>query len=139
MRASSTALLAILVFGCSSRSATEPRTTDPDVAYAQWSAFHPPSYTFDFGVRTSMTPARTYHVTVANGQVVDARTLFGAAISSFTFTIDTLWNEIHRARESGSLNSAVFSLSGVPLDTDMGEWASDGGVHYTVSNFSVTR
>ena len=76
---------------------------------------------------------------VANGQVVGARKSSGESTPTFALRIDALWNEILAARQNGSLHSAEFTLTGVPLDVDMGDWALDSGVHYTIRNFSVTR
>ena len=132
-------LVGLLLVGCASNSTTEPRTTDVNLAYSRWSASHPASYSFDVSIDAFASSNGFIHVTVANGQVVQARQPYGAPDPTFTLTIDTLWNEILAARQNGSLHSAEFSLSGVPLDVDMGDWALDSGVHYTIRNFSVTR
>lgn len=43
------------------------------------------------------------------------------------------------ARAEGELNSALFNDRGVPVEFDYGEWASDGGVHYSLRNFEPSR
>jgi hypothetical protein len=54
-------------------------------------------------------------------------------------TIDEIWNRILDARERGQLNSAQFDRQGVPVESDMGPWPVDGGVHYSVRAFTKMR
>jgi hypothetical protein len=63
----------------------------------------------------------------------------GRLIQFPAFTIDTLWARILSARQAGTLNSAEFTISGVPTDVDIGEMANDSGVHYTIRNFAVVK
>lgn len=137
MRLYSAALIAIFAIGCA--SSTEPHTVDVALAHAQWLRFHPGSYSFDLSMWASTPPAGPFRITVTNGQMTSAVDPSGRAIQFSAFTIDSLWARILSARQSGTLNSAEFMLSGVPTDADMGVWASDGGVHYTIRNFAVVH
>ena len=139
MRLSWIPFVAVLGLSSACQSTSEPRTTDVALAYSRWSAFHPASYSFDISVRAFVSSDGFSHVTVENGEVIDARQPSGEPIPSFTLTIDALWNEILAARQNGNLNSAVFTVAGVPLDVDIGDWALDSGVHYSIRNFSITH
>jgi hypothetical protein len=57
-------------------------------------------------------------------------------VANFTLTVDTIWEMLLAARASGELNSAVFNQRGVPVEADMGPWPVDGGVRYSVRNFT---
>jgi hypothetical protein len=78
-----------------------------------------------------------YWVRVVNGQVVETRDAAGAPVVGFTLSIDAIWDRLLAARANGELNSALFNRQGVPLETDMGPWELDGGVHYSVRRFST--
>jgi uncharacterized protein DUF6174 len=137
MRLSSFALVAILAAGCASPA--EPHTNDVAFAHAQWLALHPSSYSFNLWIGAFASIPGPIHITVANGQMTSALDPTGTPLQLSAITIDGLWARILSARQNGTLNSAEFSLSGVPTDVDMGTWANDGGVHYTVRNFAVTH
>jgi hypothetical protein len=88
----------------------------------------------------AFAPSRgAIHIAVANGQMTSARDGSGTPIEFSAITIDTLWARTLSAQQKGTLNSAEFTLSGVPTDVDMGDWALDGGVHYTVRHFALTH
>jgi hypothetical protein len=138
MRLACLGLTTLLIIGCA--SSTAPRTNDVAFAYARWSGFHPSSYSFDLSTRSAMLSSPgADHITVANGQMVSVLDPSGTRIQFVAFTIDTLWARIRAAQQNGTLNSAEFTLSGVPTDVDMGTWANDGGIHYTIRNFAVVK
>lgn len=136
MRLSCFAAIAVFAAGCA--TPTESHTNDVDFAYAQWSGSHPSSYGFDLSI-AAFAPTATTHITVANGQMTSALDRSGRLIQFPAFTIDTLWARILSARQAGTLNSAEFTISGVPTDVDIGEMANDSGVHYTIRNFAVVK
>lgn len=137
MRLGSIALLAILTLGC--HSTTEPSIRNVGFAYERWAASHPSSYQFDLTITASTPRHGPLHITVAHDQVVSAIDDSGAPIAGFTTTIDTIWRDVLDSRARGDLNSAEFTFTGVPIEVDMGNWALDSGVHYSIRNFSVTR
>jgi hypothetical protein len=131
-------LLAALLASCS--SSTEPRHSDVDLAREAWLAGQATSYTFEVAIATSWTPKSGYfRVRVENKMVVAATDASGQPADNFTLTIDELWDRLLGARARGELNSALFNRRGVPVETDMGPWPSDGGVHYSVQRFAQAR
>jgi hypothetical protein len=132
-------MIAVLATTLNCRSSTEPVNANVDGARTIWLASHPQTYSFEFA-SASFANSNTgyFHVEVSNGQVVAANDPTGNPVSNVTFTIDTLWNYILGAQQRGELNSAYFDKRGVPIETDMGDWALDGGVHYSVRNFAET-
>lgn len=139
MRLSCFALIAIFGVGCASTTVPLPHTNDVDFAHAQWLAFHPSSYSFDLSIAAFARIPGPIHITVANGQMTSAVDASRTPIQFPTITIDTIWARILSARQNGTLNSAEFTMAGVPTDADMGSWANDGGVHYTIRNFAVVH
>lgn len=137
MRLSAFALIAILAAACASPA--EPHTNDVAFAHAQWLAFHPSSYGFDLSIRASAPIPGPIHITVANGQMISALDPSRTPIEVSAITIDTVWARILSARQKGTLNSAQFTRSGVPIDADMGSWEVDTGVHYAIRNFAVVH
>ena len=137
MRLSCFAVIAVLAAGCG--SATEPHTSDVAFAHAQWLGFHPASYSFDLSMQASTPPSGPVHITVTNGLRSSALDQSATPLEFWDVTIDTIWAQILSARQSGMLNSAEFTMSGVPTDVDMGSWANDYGVHYTIRNFTVVH
>lgn len=130
--------VATTVMSCS--GATEPRYADVDVARRVWLANHPRAYSFEVATASSWFPKSGYYrVQVADGQVVAASDSTGKAVANFTVTVDGIWDALLAARTRGELNSAVFNLRGVPVETDFGPWPVDGGVHYSVRNFAAGR
>ena len=130
-------LLSFVLLGCSAGTATGPLTTDVDEARGRWLASRPRSYTFDVEPSSSwFAPAGYYRIRVDNGQVVEARDPKGAA-ADFPLTIDTIWDRILAARAKNELNAAEFDVRGVPVESDMGPWPVDGGVHYSIRNVVV--
>ena len=135
MRLSCVALIAIFAFGCT--SSTEPHTSDVAFAHAQWLGLHPASYSFDLSIAAQLSFPGSTHITVTNGQMTSAVDPSGKAIQFSAFTIDSLWALILSAKQQGTLNSAEFTMSGVPTDVDMGARAPDADAHYTIRNFAV--
>jgi len=104
------------------------------------SGVRPLAYTFEVATASSWLPRSGYYrVQVSNGQVVAARDSSGQAVADFGITVDGIWDELLEHRARGELNSARFDERGVPVEVDMGPWAVDGGVHYSVRNFAASR
>jgi len=136
-RIAATAVAATLL-SCS--GATEPRHADVDLARSVWLANHPQAYSFEVATASSWFPKSGYfRVQVSNGQVVAASDSAGHAIANFTLTVDLIWDQLLAARARGELNSALFNQRGVPVESDMGPWPVDGGVHYSVRIFAGSR
>jgi hypothetical protein len=135
VRVAAITLVSTVALNCG--GSTEPLNANLDLARSIWVAGHPQSYSFEFAT-ASFANSNTgyYHVQVANNQVVAASDPTGKPVANLTFTIDTLWTRVLGARDRGELNSASFNSRGVPLESDMGDWALDGGVHYSVRNFT---
>ena len=124
------------LLGCS--GPTAPGHTDVDLARATWLAQRPSAYTFEVATTTSWVPKSGYYqVEVLNGDVVAARDPAGTPVATFALTVERIWDAILVARQKGELNSAFFDQRGVPLETDMGPWPVDGGVHYSVRRFAT--
>ena len=141
-----TMLLSLVLLGCSSGSAktlTGPLSTDVDAARSTWLAIRPPNYTFEVETSSSWSaPSGYYRVLVTNGQFAEARNSKGELSTTFPstkfpLTIDLIWDSILAARAKDQLNSAQFDAQGVPVESDMGPWPVDGGVHYSVRNFVI--
>ena len=60
-------------------------------------------------------------VQVSDGQAVDVRDSSGRPIVSPALTIDTIWDDILRARATRDLNSVRFDERGVPIEVDIGD------------------
>lgn len=126
-------VLSLVLWGCA--FATEPHS-DVDVAREAWLELRPMDYTFEVSISAFYTPHPGYYqVRVADRQVVEARDPSGAPLDGFTLSIDELWDRLLAARANGELNSVLFNGLGVPIETDMGPWELDGGVHYSVRRF----
>src|SRR3954469_18884000 len=83
----------LFMLGCS--SATEPTHADVDLARSEWLSAQPVVYSFEVAIATSWFPkSGFFHVDVANGQVVAARDSAGVAASSFSLTLDGIWDQI---------------------------------------------
>ncbi len=129
---------AAALLGC--EGPTEPRHTDVDFARATWLATSPSAYTYEVEIATSWFPKSGYYrVQVSNGKVVAATDSARTPVTTFTLTVDRIWDEILAARERNELNAAFFDRKGVPVESDMGPWPVDGGVHYSVRNFAANR
>jgi hypothetical protein len=135
------AFLLMLAFVTACNAATEPLLHDIDVARARWLANRPAEYEFEVATATSWTPKSPYHrATVVGESVVAVVDENGVPVTlSWAISLDSLWKRIITERAQGSLNSAVFSQSGIPLEVDWGPWPVDGGVHYYVRNFTRRR
>ena len=135
------ALVAAVLFACGCGSGTEPVLHDIDLARTRWLANRPAEYVFEVAIASSWTPKTSYHrATVVVTDVTSVVDEKGAAVSStWAISIDSLWQRILTERANGSLNSAVFSQVGVPLETDWGPWPVDGGVHYSIRNYARLR
>jgi hypothetical protein len=128
--------MAVAATGCS--SGTEPVLRDVDVARARWLAEKPSSYVFEEAVESSFPKSPYYKVSVAANSIVAVVDQNGTVMplpAGAIISVDALWNRIISERARGSLNSAVFSEAGVPLEVDWGPWPVDGGVRYFVRNF----
>jgi len=137
LRAASIAFFSTLL-GCT--GATEPLGTEVDFARNLWLAHRPRAYSFEVAPSSAwFAPTGYYRVTVSDGQVVSASDPSGKPLTDFTLTVDGIWDELLAARERNELNSVRFQSLGVPAEVDWGEWAVDGGVHYSVRNFARTR
>jgi hypothetical protein len=129
----------LIAYGCSNPADLgSPRITDVDVARNAWVSNHPSSYVFDVAIASSWVAVTPYYrVTVVGGQVVAAVKANGAPADGFTTTIDSIWDGVLASRANHQLNSAEFDARGVPIEVDYGPWPVDGGVHYSVRNFST--
>jgi hypothetical protein len=78
-------------------------------------------------------------VWVSNGAVVAAIDSDGRAVDDFSLTVDAIWDQLLDARENGQLHSALFNHRGIPVETNFGPWAVDGGVHHSVRRFTPAR
>jgi hypothetical protein len=131
-------LLTAFATNCS--SPTEPLHDDVALAREVWLASAPASYTFEVAIATSWVPKSGYfRVQVEGKQVVAATDPTGKPLEDFSLTIDEIWDRLLAARSRGELNSALFDRRGVPVETDMGPWPVDGGVHYSVRGFAAAR
>ncbi|HEX7979618.1 MAG TPA: DUF6174 domain-containing protein [Gemmatimonadaceae bacterium] len=128
--------MTVALLSCS--SATEPGT-DVDFARALWLGRHPRAYTFEVAVTAFLSRPGFVRVQVSEGRVIDARDSSGQPIADYALTVDDLWDDLLLARARNELNSAKFSLWGVPTEVDVGELANDSGRHYSVRNFAVSR
>lgn len=125
--------------GCSA-VVTEPEHGDIDRARRDWLERDVRSYSFEVSSASSWVPASGYvRVQVANRQVVSAIAPDGSPVANYTLTIDEIWARILDAREKGQVNSVSFTSQGVPVETDLGPWPVDGGVHYSVRAFEPAR
>jgi hypothetical protein len=127
--------LAVFAIGCS--SSTEPVQSNVDAARRRWLSLDSQTYTFDLEMATSWTPrSGFYHVSVNNGQVASAFDPSGKPAPGFSTTIERIWEQILAARSNQMLNSVQFDFRGIPVESDMGPWPVDGGVHFSVRNFN---
>jgi hypothetical protein len=127
--------------GCSAAASTEPLHGDVDRARAAWLAEGATTYSFELATASSWFPKGGYvRVQVSGGRVVATVAPIGErAPAGPPPTLDEIWDRILDARERGQLNSAEFDRHGVPIESDMGPWPVDGGVHYSVRAFTRTR
>lgn len=58
-----------------------------------------------------------------------------APINDYDLTIESIWQQILDARDRGELNSVRFDHRGIPMEVNIGPWASDGGYAYHVRRF----
>ena len=128
-----------LLIGCSAATTTEPLHSDVDRARAAWLAEGATSYSFELATESSWFPKGGYvAVEVRGGRVVASVAPVGQpSPSGLPPTIDEIWDRILEARTRGELNSAQFDTRGVPVESDMGPWPVDGGVHYSVRAFTT--
>ena len=128
----------VLITGCSA-SATEPLHGDVDRARAQWLSEGATTYSFELATTSSWSPTGSYvRVQVNGGRVVTVAAPSGEpAPVGLPPTLDEIWDRILDARARGELNSAQFDRRGVPVESDMGQWPVDGGVHYSVRAFTT--
>ena len=133
-------LASALLIGCSAAT-TEPLHGDVDVARKAWLAEGATSYSFELATASSWFPKGGYvRVQVNDGRVVSAVAPVGQpSPAGQPPTLDEIWDRILDARERGQLNSAQFDRYGVPIESDMGPWPVDGGVHYSVRGFTKSR
>jgi Family of unknown function (DUF6174) len=128
------------LIGCASAT-TEPLHSDVDVARKAWLAEGATSYSFELATASSWFPMGGYvRVQVDGGRVVAASPTDGVSQPvAPPPTIDDIWDRILDARSRGQLNSAQFDGRGVLVESDMGPWPVDGGVHYSVRGFTKAR
>ena len=126
-----------LLSGCSGGT-TEPLHGDVDRARAQWLSEGATTYSFELATASSWFPKGGYvAVQVSGGRVIATVAPVGEpAPGGLPPTIDEIWDRILDARARGQLNSAQFDRHGVPVESDMGPWPVDGGVHYSVRGFT---
>jgi hypothetical protein len=131
-------LVSALLIGCSDSMTTEPLHGDVDRARAAWLAEGATSYSFEVATESSWFPKGGYvGVEVRDRRVVSTVAPVGQPSPSGTPpTIDEIWDRILDARQRGELNAAQFDRHGVPVESDMGPWPVDGGVHYSVRGFA---
>lgn len=123
--------------GCS--QPTEPHS-DVRAARRVWLASNVTDYTFELAITSSWVPKSDYYrIRVAGRKVIAVTTPGGERVENLTLTIDDIWDALLAARASGDLNSVVFNSRGVPVETDMGDWPVDAGVHYSVRKFVPSR
>lgn len=120
---------------------TEPLGNQVDFNRNLWLANRPRAYSFEVAPSSAwFAPTGYYHVQVSDGRVLAASDPSGKPLTDFTITIDVIWDELLAARARNEpLNSVHFENLGVPAEVDWGEWAVDGGVHYSVRNFARSR
>ena len=129
--------LAVTQLYCSDPAAPH---NDVDAARRVWLASNVRNYTFEVAAASSWVPrSGFYQVRVADRRVITAVDSAGKPAANFTLTIDEIWDRLLAARAQGQLNSVVFNERGVPIETDMGPWPVDGGVHYSVRSFAPDR
>jgi hypothetical protein len=127
----------VLFVGCD--GPTEPHD-DIDRALLAWNEMNARDYTFEVATQYSMFPRRGfYRVRVENRQVLEVFDENGAPVQGFNLTVQTIWNDILRARTDGEVNSARFDRLGVPVEINLGPWELDGGRLYSVRSFSRLR
>jgi hypothetical protein len=133
-------LVSAWIIGCSAAT-TEPLHSDVDRARQAWLSEGATSYSFELATASSWFPKGGYvAVQVSGGRVVAAVAPVGApSPTGVPPTLDEIWDRILDARERGELNSAQFDRHGVPVESDMGPWPVDGGVHYSVRGFTKSR
>jgi hypothetical protein len=134
-------LASALLVGCSDATITEPLHTDVDRARAAWLAQGATTYSFELATESSWFPKGGYvAVEVRGGRVVATVAPIGEPSPAGTPpTLDEIWDRILEARTRGELNFAQFDVHGVPVESDMGPWPVDGGVHYSVRRFTPSR
>jgi hypothetical protein len=137
MSSRTTIAVTIAVLGLACSSSTEP-IRDIDAARTRWLLHRPAAYQVDVSVQASMFPKSPFHTAIVSGaEVVAVTDENGAPVTqSWAISVDSLWTQILRQRAEGTLNSATFDFRGVPLDVDWGPWALDGGIHYSLRNFT---
>jgi hypothetical protein len=128
------------IIGCSAAT-TEPLHSDVDRARQAWLSEGATSYSFELATASSWFPKGGYvAVQVSGGRVVAAVAPVGEpSPTGVPPTLDEIWDRILDARARGELNSAQFDRHGVPVESDMGPWPVDGGVHYSVRGYTKSR
>ena len=130
-------VLALLLGSCGSPTDLH---SDIDAARSDWVALNARDYVFEVSMRTSWTPTSGfYRVRVVNRQVAEAFDPHGAPTQGFSLTLDSVWEQILASRASDEVNAVAFDARGVPVETDLGPWAADGGRHYSVRRFARQR
>ena len=133
-------LASVWLVGCADAT-TEPLHSDVDVARAAWLSEGATNYSFELATASSWFAKGGYvRVEVSDRRVVSAVAPLGTPQPLLSPpTLDEIWDRILDARERGQLNSAQFDRHGVPIESDMGPWPVDGGVHYSVRGFTKSR
>ena len=119
---------------------TAPPHDDLARAREEWLAADISTYSFAIEGESSWAPnSGVYTVHVRNDAVILAVAPNGDAYPGFNFTIDSLWNRIMFARNTGNLNSASFFETGVPAEADMGYWPAQDGQRFRIHWFDPAR
>lgn len=133
-------LASALIIGCVGAT-TEPLHSDVDRAREAWLSEGATSYTFELATASSWFPKGGYVLVQVNDGLVVAAVapVSESSPAGLPPTLGEIWDRILDARARGELNSAQFDRHGVPVESDMGPWPVDGGVHYSVRAFTRTR
>lgn len=131
------ALVLTPISGCSS-----PTELHGDIAAARmdWMRMNARDYVFEVSITSSWTPpSGFFRVRVVNRQVIEAFQPNGSPAQGFTLTLDGIWDRILAAQTDDQVNAVSFDGRGVPIEADIGHWASDGGMRYSVRRFARQR
>ena len=129
--------VATTLLGCS--GTTEPLGSHAEFGRALWLARHPRAYSYEVEITAFYSVPGYVRVQVSDGRAVDARDSSGQTVANFDLTIDDIWNDVEAARARNEVNAIRFDERGVPIDVDIGTWANDGGMHFSVRNFAASR
>lgn len=128
------ALLLLFISSCGDFVA--PGTSNVDEARAAWLKSRSADYSFEYAWRSSWFDWTAFRrVTVTRGVVTAVSGTQDGLKLEYQPTLDRIWDELLSSRALHQLNAANFGRDGIPIHVNYGEWASDGGVEYTVRDF----